>query len=538
MSEIKTPIRTLNGHALVDETARQGVAENAQRVSALSEEIGKLGNAGGVSLTAAQVDKCKEYATRINSATGKAEAFLFFTDPHFGGSTTPNASTGKYMRQIAAVYNNTPASMCVCGGDWLNNSNTKENACWQLGVFDGQMKALFDRYVMIIGNHDTNYQGKEYMESGLDGTYDRETHEQCILPANVLRNLWHRKQGASYFVEDGDCTKFYIFDTGLDWYPDMDEYKWEQVDWFANDLLSAKPERSAALLHIAGASASNPTPFISNITQIAKAYNTRSSVTLNSKTYNFSGVTGKFHFILGGHTHKDLSYILNDVVVVMTTNTMVAASMVTFDLVLVDYAAEKIHMVRVGSGNSRTISLVDGSVSEDSGSGDAGGETTVTNLFDIGTTPADYFTYNGNAVDGITVDATNGALIGEAKDSGLQLIYRTAMIENDGSQFRFKATTTNDVNLFGFHGFGIKAYDENGNMVTEWDGGWPYYDYWKSFRLFDANGVSEKIPIETDVTFTLPDNVATFQLGFQFVKPYTSSAGTLVTIKDISLTKE
>lgn len=318
-----------------------------------------------VVLTEAQIISCKEYAERINAATGKTENFVFFTDPHFGGSTKLSANTENHLRQIAEIYNHTPTSMCVCGGDWLNNSNTKENACWQLGVFDGQMKALFDRYVMIIGNHDTNYQGKEYIESGADGTYDRETHEQCILPRNALVNLWHRKHGASYFVEDGDCTKFYVFDTGLDWYSDMDAYRWEQVDWFANDLLSTKPERSAALLHIAGASAMDTTPFISNITQIAKAYNTRSSVTLNGKTYNYSGVTGKFHFILGGHKHRDLTYILNDVVVIVTTRLHETAGIVTFDLVMVDYDAEKIHMVRVGSGSNRTISLVDGSVIED-----------------------------------------------------------------------------------------------------------------------------------------------------------------------------
>jgi hypothetical protein len=178
------------------------------KVATLSEEIAALGNAAGVSLTAEQVVSCKEYAERINAATGKTENFVFFTDPHFGGANTPSANMGNYMRQIAAVYNNTPTSMCVCGGDWLNNGNTKENACWQLGVFDGQMKALFDRYVLIIGNHDTNYQGKEYMQSGSDGTYDREAHEQCILSRNVLVNLWHRKQGASYFAVDGDCTKF------------------------------------------------------------------------------------------------------------------------------------------------------------------------------------------------------------------------------------------------------------------------------------------------------------------------------------------
>lgn len=508
------------GSVVVDDTLTQaGKAADAKatgdRLTALTEEIGGK----HYSLSASQIEKCKEYASRINEATGKTEQFLFFTDPHYGGKYQLSGDTLKGLRQIAEVYNNTPTSMCVSGGDWLNDSNTKENACWQLGVIDGMMKSLFDRYVMLIGNHDTNYQGKEYMESGADGTYDMDEHLKCVLPQNVLRNLWHRRQGESYFIVDGDCTKFYAFDTGLDWYTDMDAYRWEQLDWFASDLLSTNPEHSAALLHIAGLSASAPTPFIENITQISKAYNTRKSVTLNGKTYDFSAATGKFNFLLGGHRHKDSVYVCNDTVIVLTTNLRAVSSVLTFDLVLVDYAAEKIHMVRVGSGNSRAISLVDGSVTdgESGNGGGTGGEEEPDdgafdgeNMFTYGVR-TDYFNVNGTAVSDSTSPSFSvnaSELYARCKDaSGKAAVFtKNDKFTNDGSTFELMGNFVNETEgntaTARFH---CKMYNSAGEVYTGAATGWTYGDYYKS-HFADADRI----------VFKLPDDVREFQIGFLF----------------------
>lgn len=485
------------------------------QVATLTEEIaGKH-----YSLSASQIEKCKEYASRINEATGKTESFLFFTDPHYGGTTAPRSDTLSGLRQIAEVYNNTPTSMCVCGGDWLNNGNTKENACWQLGVYDGMMKSLFDRYVMLIGNHDTNYQGKEYMASGADGTYDREEHEKCILPTNVLRNLWHRRQGNSYFVVDGDCTKFYAFDTGLDWSPEMDEYKWEQIDWFASDLLSAKPERCAALMHIAKEFAGGATPFVTNITQVAKAYNTRSSVTLNGKTYNYSSVTGKFKFIISGHGHADSSYVLNDIVIVMTTNLLAVSSVLTFDLVLVDYAAEKIHMVRVGSGNSRTISLTDGSVTEGEGNGESGGEEEPddgggfdgVNLFTYGVR-TDYFYCDGTAVTDSTsphfsANASDGYIRNIDAGGNSAVFFKNDKYTNDGSTFKLSANFVNETaGHTATPKFFCKMLNSAGEVYQGAVTGWTYNAFYKGHYSDEVDSI----------TFTLPEAVREFQIGFLF----------------------
>lgn len=499
--------------------------EMDEQIVANSDAIGEL-KEHCPEITSQQLSKCKEYAKKIAEASGKTENFLFFTDPHFGGAGDPIAATEPYLRQMAAVYNHTPVSMCVSGGDWLNNSNTKDNACWQLGYFDGIMKDLFDKYIMVVGNHDTNYQGYEYMASGSDGTYDRDEHEKCILSANTQRNLWNRKHENSYFAFDGDCTRFYVFDTGLDWYPDMDEYRWAQVNWFASSLLADDSERNAAFMHIVGGSAATTTPMLDAITQIASAYNTRASITLNDITYDFSAVTGKFWYVVAGHEHIDASYAVNEIPVVVTTNALVDTDTISFDLVLADYDANKIHMVRVGSGDVREISLVNGSL------------ITTENLFNIGTTNSDYISlYSHVTTDALVVNAKEGTLTGPSVNGGARIMLRTAKMENPKMPVRIKATISNEVDLPAVHGVCLRLFDVDGNAVTEWENGWSFVSYYSAFRLANDKSTLPSV-YQFDETITLPDNVETFQIGFQFTTPKGGTEGTLVTFSDISVVAE
>lgn len=531
-------MKTLNGYEIVDAKARSQAEACQKTVNSHAVQISEL-KAGNSTLTDAQLEKCKEYAGRLAGVGNHTESFVFFTDPHFGGSTAPNASTEQYLRQIAEVYNRIPASMCVCGGDWLNNSNTKENACWQLGVYDGLMKKLFDRYVMVLGNHDTNYQGYDYMESGKDGTYDLEEHQKCMLSRDASRALWYRTQGEAYFTVDGGCTKFYVFDTQLDWYSDMDAYKWEQIAWFAASLLEDQPEHCAALLHIAGHSAAVSTPFIKALTQAASAYNSKTAVTLNGITYDFSGTHGTFHFILGGHTHSDLNFAVNGIPVAVTTNARVDFSTVTFDLVLADYDNNRLHMVRVGAGSDRLISLTDGSLIEDGNTEDGGDEEpAVENLFDIGTTSADYVRYNGKDASTLTVNAAAGVLTAPSESGSGMSVFRRTPITNDGSTYTINFTVSNDVNLVVFCSVYIRAFDNDGNVITEWgDTTFTFSDYWNAFYFGKTSGNNPRGEMHVTKSFTLPEHAATFQIGFGFTTPYQGEHGTLVTFRDIALTK-
>ena len=76
--------------------------------------------------------------------------------------------------------NKTPTDFVLCGGDWLQNSDTQDEACYKLGVIDASMRKKFgNKYYPIIGNHDTNYQGVD----------DNGKENNGRLSQNTLKNL-------------------------------------------------------------------------------------------------------------------------------------------------------------------------------------------------------------------------------------------------------------------------------------------------------------------------------------------------------------
>lgn len=311
----------------------------------------------GYTLSTAQKAACKAYASMFAETAGDADAFVYFTDPHLCGDTDVGNLFWSYLNTLAAVYHSVPASRCICGGDWLVWNNTKDNAAWLLGVIDGAMRDRFGgAYTLIVGNHDTNYQGYEYVQSGEDGTYDRTQSALCELSTVAVRNLWSRGQGASYYKLQIDTAAYYVFDTWIDWDAAIDEYKQAQIDWYAKSLFEDRPERSAVLMHIVD-SAGAATPMVNAVTQIAAAYNARTSVSVNGKTYDYTDATGHVGYVMGGHKHEDLVYTANGIPVIVTTTLKAADGYPSFDLVLADWAEKKVKMVRVGLGDDRTVEM-------------------------------------------------------------------------------------------------------------------------------------------------------------------------------------
>ena len=103
------------------------------------------------------------------------------------------------------------------------------------------------------------------------------------------------------------------------------------------------------------------TPLVDYLTQVASAFNSKGQLTLNGVTYNFASATGKLYFALAGHAHLDMDFVQNTIPVVLTTNLfndeVAGTTEPTYDLVLADYGANKLHCVRVGTGSSRTFDM-------------------------------------------------------------------------------------------------------------------------------------------------------------------------------------
>lgn len=313
-------------------------------------------------------EKCQEFSSlllgdSVNNVTAPTdfESFLFFTDPHLleGTSSAWEQRCYEFMSQIQKYYNSTPTTFCLCGGDWLGNSDLPDQACFKMGYINGFMATMFNDSYLLVGNHDTNYQGKKDSESA---TYTTKLSVQSIV------DLWYRKEKKAYYKFDGARTTFYCFDTGTEnqSLAQNDGYQMSQAEWFAVSLLSDNSNHIALAMHIiyynynAENLENGIQPLTLLLSQISNAYNNRSTISVNGTTYDYSTSTGKVEFMIGGHYHQDVVGEMNGIPWIITTNVRHDESVgPSFDLVMVDYDNDTraVKTVRVGNGENRTIPL-------------------------------------------------------------------------------------------------------------------------------------------------------------------------------------
>jgi endonuclease/exonuclease/phosphatase family metal-dependent hydrolase len=297
--------------------------------------------------------KVAEFAALYKN-TGKVDSFLYFTDPHLlsvGDTTAFYEKFKNHTEILGGFYDRTPTTFVLCNGDWLEWGDTQENALYKLGIMTGQMKKLFgENYYPAFGNHDNNYQGDK-------------TNGDPTLDNSVMKNVMFPFQKAMYYRFEGQAGSFYVLDSGADNKHVMDDYRWEQIDWLANDLKTADKPYSAIAMHIIWnivalhTLADNITQFATNVNAVIEAYNNRSSITLNGKTYDFTNCTGKVYFMLGGHGHIDHVDTATYAVPMVLTEAEYYGAVPTFEMVLVDWENGTLNMVRVGDGENRTINI-------------------------------------------------------------------------------------------------------------------------------------------------------------------------------------
>jgi len=280
------------------------------------------------------------------------ESFAFFTDPHtlgFADAERNETRMKNSFKRIQKVYNSTPCSFMVCGGDWLNNSTTKDEACYRLGYLKGISKNMFKDFYLVLGNHDTNYQGKADSES--ENWTGRLTDE--TVAAIMFRDTPTKK---AYYSFDGSNSKCYVLDTGIE-HNTMLAYDWEQVDWLAEQLITDDADHAVIFLHILMQSDAVQTN-TSNFGFLVEAYNSHTTIVLNSKTYDFTGCTGHVDFWVAGHTHQDSTGTLGGIPYFITATNTYSSDVPLIDLVLVDYDSKTLNLIRVGgTGSDRTISF-------------------------------------------------------------------------------------------------------------------------------------------------------------------------------------
>lgn len=287
---------------------------------------------------------CQNFSSSLLNLE-ECEAFIFVTDPHTFAHVMNERTIFNFFNYVEQYYKLTSADFILYGGDWLQNSDTPEEAAYKLGMIRGAIKNTYPSY-LLVGNHDTNYQG-------IDGSSSR-------LSTRSVENIWYDGK-KSYFRFVGRCTAFYCFDTGVEMQglSDMNNLGTEQVKWFAESLLSEEMGHIAVAMHILFPTASEQLqPLSETVLAICQAYNNRSSYTFDGVTYDYTNSSGKVEFCIAGHTHVDGNYTYYGIPCVITRNAWIyGTSQPAIDLISVDYDTRKINLFRAGSGSDRIINL-------------------------------------------------------------------------------------------------------------------------------------------------------------------------------------
>ena len=308
--------------------------------------------------------KVQSFSALYNGSES-VDSYIFFTDPHAmpGANvlTKPKLDTlDAYLQTVEEYADAIDVDTVLCGGDWLNNGDTQAIACYKLRLLKGLSDKHFSghNYHMLLGNHDTNYQGKQDSSSAANTGQLTQATLDNLLYADT-------NTGKAYYRFDTVNTTYFCLDTGLDWSTAMDSYRWEQIAWLCGQLLTTTKANIIITMHIFANQGTvetytdHITPMATNVISAIEAYNSRETVTLNGQNYNFNTVTGVVRCVLTGHTHFDAVYTTSGgIPVIFTTDaTDYATSPIMFDMGFLNYTAGTLSIFRIGEGSDRTITL-------------------------------------------------------------------------------------------------------------------------------------------------------------------------------------
>ena len=257
--------------------------------------------------------------------------FIFFTDPH-DMSGFNDYEILDHLAFLRTLYEYSPAKYVLCGGDWINTKHTLAYAKYAVGRVPNLMRnQICERSYTAVGNHDLNVENPA--DSGMT--------------ESELAQLWYDKD-VGYYTIDTDKTTCFVFDSGNQ-SKEMTAYRWKQVEWFAEKLIENKQPHLFGLIHIIGVGQREDIqpPELANIlTQMADAFNNRTTATFGGVLYDFTNVTGTFHFMLAGHYHLDHYEVVNNIPVIYTRNGRNA------DCCFADFDGGVLHMVRATLTNA------------------------------------------------------------------------------------------------------------------------------------------------------------------------------------------
>lgn len=307
---------------------------------------------------ASQIEYKIDLLDNLKRESNDYQIYTFYTDHHCflanGSYDVDLMMLASHFDLIKKIQELSGSSFVMCGGDLLNNSDSKSQACYKLSLYIEMMNRFLRNSYILVGNHDTNCQGNTYIYYS--------DYMSCTLSQDTINDIFYNGE-KSYYRFESQNTSFYCFDSGIDWFAlSLDDYQKEQLNWFANSLLYDDNPHISIFTHIALVrynSTRSITAMLVEIDKIVRAYNEKKTAIVCNQEYDYSSSTGHIDFIQSGHSHVDISTFCGDVPTVVTTSfaSPEAVTRPTLDIAFVDYSNKKLHCLRIGDGEDRFFDI-------------------------------------------------------------------------------------------------------------------------------------------------------------------------------------
>lgn len=284
--------------------------------------------------------------------------FVFFTDPHLCHGDNWETTAEKWLRPLIKACEASKPKSIICGGDWLTNGDTQENAIYKGRAVTARMselaKSLESRYATpsyyynALGNHDTNEQGKA------DKTAENWTG---ILPIDAACDAFcfENGGGGDFWAEGGnleydESDSVLVLNTWAESDESVHENLPESVGYFLLNTAYDWMNYYVVMHRFYDDDALNVPSWAEGVYQSCVEFNARNAA---------NGKFGRVKAIFCGHRHFDYVQEIDEdrpIPIIMTADYK-AGGVPTFDMCVINGSKTELTMYRHGTGEDRVVEL-------------------------------------------------------------------------------------------------------------------------------------------------------------------------------------
>ncbi|MBR5773388.1 MAG: hypothetical protein IKY44_00925 [Clostridia bacterium] len=292
----------------------------------------------------------------INNSRDNHSAFIWYSDAHWSYSARRSVDLIKYLQDYTNIR------LVNFGGDIVSNNSEVEHSEIISQLSDWRQDTLkLTGHHSVVGNHDDDL--PEYAS--------REDLYNFLLKdeADKVTNEGSR---FCYYVDNAsESTRYIYLSTGFD------ETTQEDIRFLVNTLTGTQKDWHIVLVsHIWFNYNDTTTPTEGNVPDFAKvifdvidAYNARSAGSTGDVYYDFASAGARVEFCIGGHTHVDFDFRTDGGIPVILNETdsyhlrggnkgLDKTEEASVSVIIADYDAGVIRIIRAGRGDSRTVSML------------------------------------------------------------------------------------------------------------------------------------------------------------------------------------